>query len=124
MFSLPDLPRLLAKQGFGIGLCPWALSSRIRGCAFGLDWRQTLREPRWTWVRLRCGRGQRPRGPVPRLRLFPQLLDDPLERLDDFVAVDAGLGEAQLKLERFAGGLVAEDVGFRPAGLGFGGLFP
>ena len=50
-------------------------------------------------------------------------LNDGLERLDDFVALDPGLGEPQLQLEGFGGGLVAEDERLRAAGFGFGGLF-
>src|SRR5262245_52018131 len=59
----------------------------------------------------------------PRLATFLELSNDRLERGDDFVALDSGLGEAQLQLERFGGGLVAENVGLGPPGLGFGSLF-
>ena len=35
----------------------------------------------------------------------PQLFDDRLERLDDFVALDPGLRELQLQLKAFVGAL-------------------
>src|SRR5215203_5461979 len=56
--------------------------------------------------------------------LGAQLLEDRLERGDDFVLVDPRLAELQLQVEKLGRRLVAEDVRLWAARLGFRGFFP
>src|SRR5215471_8830707 len=54
--------------------------------------------------------------------LIPQFADDGLQRLDHFLAIDAGLREPQLQVERLGGRLVFEDVVLRTAGFWLRGV--
>src|SRR5688500_5804 len=56
------------------------------------------------------------------LFLASQILDDAFERGDDFLALDAGLGELQRQVEGLRRRLVAEDVRLRTAWLWFRGF--
>src|SRR5260370_19192339 len=47
-----------------------------------------------------------------------ELFDDRLQRFNHLVAIDAGLGEAQLQVEQLGGGFVLERVMLRTPGLG------
>src|SRR6187549_2138145 len=53
--------------------------------------------------------------------LLAEVANDPLERVDDFVAAGAALGEAQFEIERLGRRAVGEHVVLRPARRGLAG---